>query len=115
MHALLTVQVTDSSVHVRLLESDLSEVNVEPIGNRLDEIAEQVGQRSLRLDFCDVKYLTSTVLGKLVSVHKLVKHAGGHFQIVNVGPEVYDMFKVTRLNTFIDVQPVEGPQPRLVV
>ena len=69
----------------------------------------------MRLDFCDVKYLTSTVLGKLVSVHKQVKRAGGHFQIVNVGPKVYDLFKLTRLNTFIDVQPVEGPQQRLVV
>jgi len=115
MYPHLTVCVTDSSVDVCLLATDLNEVNVEPIGNQLDEIAEQAGQKSLRLDFRVVKYLTSTVLGKLVSVHKQVRHAGGHFQIVNVDPNVYGMFKVTRLNTFIDVQPVEGAQPRLVV
>jgi anti-sigma B factor antagonist len=115
MHSHFAVRVTDSSVNVHLLETDLSEANVEPIGNRLDELAKQVGECTLRLDFGRVKYLTSAVLGKLISLHTQVKRTGGHFQVVNVGPDVYDMFKVTRLNTFIDVQSVEGAQPRLVV
>jgi anti-anti-sigma factor len=60
-----------------------------------------------------VKYLTSSVLGKLVSLHKRVKHAGGHFQVVNLGPEVYEIFKATRLDTFIDLQPLDGPPTHL--
>jgi anti-anti-sigma factor len=111
----LTVRVTDFSVEVHLLATKLHETNIRSIGAQLDELAEQVGQSTLRLDFGRVEYLTSTVLGKLVSLHTQVKHAGGHFQVVNVHRDVYDLFEATRLNTFIDVQPLEEPQTRLVM
>jgi anti-sigma B factor antagonist len=109
MNASFSVRVTDSMVEVHVLDSHLTEVNVEPVGARLYELAEQTGQNTLRLDFGRVKYLTSSVLGKLISLNKRVKNAGGHFQVVNLGPEVSEVFKATRLDTFIDLQPVEAP------
>jgi anti-sigma B factor antagonist len=109
MNSTISVRVTDSVVEVHVLDSHLTEMNLERVGNRLYELAEQAGQNTLRLDFGSVKYLTSSVLGKLVSLHKRVKSAGGHFQVVNLGPEVFEIFKATRLDTFIDLQPVEGP------
>jgi anti-anti-sigma factor len=115
MNASLSVRVTNSVVEVHVLESQLTEANVEPVGDRLYELAAQAAQNTLRLDFSAVKFLTSSVLGKLVSLHKRMTNAGGHFQVVNLGPEVYEIFKVTRLDTFIDLQPMEAPEPLLAL
>jgi len=115
MKASLSVRVTDSAVEVHVLEAHLTEANVEPVGDRLYQLADQVAKSTLRLDFSAVKYLTSSVLGKLISLNKRVKGAGGHFQVVNLGPEVYEIFKATRLDTFIDLQPMEAPEPLLAL
>ena len=77
--------------------------------------AAQAAQNTLRLDFSAVKYLTSSVLGRLVLLHKRMINTGGHFQVVNLGPEVYEICRVTRLDTFIDLQPMEAPESLLVL
>jgi anti-sigma B factor antagonist len=92
-------------------EPQLTYHKMQPVEPQLDRLAEQAGHGTLRLDFRHVEHLTSMVLGKLVSLHKRMRDVGGALQLVNLNADLYELFQITRLNTFLDVRakPSAGP------
>jgi anti-sigma B factor antagonist len=96
---MMPVRVTEFVVN----EPKLTNHKMQPIEEQMDLLAEQASPGTLRLNFDRVEFLTSMVLAKLVSLHKRMKNAGGLLQIVNVNPEVYEVFQITRLDTILDV------------
>jgi anti-anti-sigma factor len=90
-----------------VLAAHLSEANAEELGKELSRLAEGSAPPRLRLDLARVRSLTSTVLGKLVGLHKRVRAAGGELTLLNVAGVVYEVFEVTRLHQVLDVRP--GP------
>jgi anti-sigma B factor antagonist len=99
-----TVRVTDSALEFVLAEPHLSDHKLQSIEGHLDDLAARAGRHTLRLDFNHVQYLTSTTLGKVVSLHQRMKAAGGSLQVVNLCPDLYDLFCLTRLDTFLDLR-----------
>ena len=89
---------------VTVLTHDLSEANAEDLGEELFRLAEGVARPRLRLDLARVRFLGSTVLGKLVALHKRVRAAGGELVLLNVTGDVYEVFELTRLHQFLDVR-----------
>jgi anti-anti-sigma factor len=87
-----------------VLTPDLSEVNAEDLGKELFRLVEGVARPRLRLDLARVRFLTSTVLGKLVALHKRVRAAGGELVLLNAAGGVYEVFEVTRLHQVLDVR-----------
>jgi anti-sigma B factor antagonist len=71
----------------------------------LGRLVDGLSQPDLVVDLQDVRYLTSTALGKLVALHKRVKAAGGRLTLMGVGDHVYEVFRVTRLHEILDVRP----------
>jgi anti-anti-sigma factor len=102
----MPIRPTESVVEFQLDEPRLTHHKMQPIDNQLDMLAHQTGAGTLRLDFRRVEHLTSMVLGKLVALHKHMRGAGGSLEVVNVKPELYDLFSITRLDTFLDVRVV---------
>jgi anti-anti-sigma factor len=87
--------------------SSLTDTNSETVGRQLSELA--TGHSGhLVLDLAEVEFLTSGPLGKLVSVHRAVKAAGGRLTLENAKPMVREVFAVTRLDRLLDVQPASG-------
>ena len=86
------------------------------LGHELFRLVEGVARPRLRLDLGQVTFLTSTVLGKLVGLHKRVRAAGGELVLLNVAGGVYEVFAVTRLDQVLDVRR-SGPEdcPPLLV
>jgi anti-anti-sigma factor len=82
----------------------LSEANAEDLGEELFRLVEGVARPRLRLDLGQVTFLTSTVLGKLVGLHKRVRAAGGELVLLNVTDYVYEVFELTLLHQFLDVR-----------
>jgi anti-anti-sigma factor len=87
-----------------VLTPDLNEANAEDLGQELLRLVEGVARPRLRLDLAQVRFLTSTVLGKLVGLHKRVRAAGGELVLLNVAGDVYEVFELTRLHQFLDVR-----------
>lgn len=104
----MPIRATESVVEFQLDEPRLTHHKMQPIEDHLDMLAHQAGGGTLRLDFHRVEHLTSMVLGKLVALHKRMQGAGGALKVVNVKPELYDLFSITRLDTFLDVRAVPG-------
>ena len=65
---------------------------------------------TLVFDLGSVEYLTSTMLGGLLKVHKQLHQAGSQFLLENVRPRIYDIFRITRLTGILSVRPAEPPE-----
>jgi anti-sigma B factor antagonist len=61
-------------------------------------------QQQLVLDFSNVKFLTSLGLALLLTLRKRLAEGGRGLAILNLQPDVYEVFSVTRLNTVFDVR-----------
>lgn len=57
-----------------------------------------------QLDMSGVDSLSSSALGKLISLHRRVEKCGGRLALVNVAPAVAEVFAITRLNRLFCVR-----------
>ena len=83
---------------------ELGELNVHAVAAELSRLVGGRTRPRLRLDLGQVRYLTSTALGRLVALHKRVRAAGGALVLANVTDPVYEVICLTRLHEVLDVR-----------
>jgi len=83
--------------------SSLNEYNADQIGRKLVALGDGQG-RKIVLDLSPIEYLTSTVLGHLVALHKRLAVAGGRLTLENCRPTVRNILHVTLLDQVLDIQ-----------
>ena len=76
------------------------EENIELLGRELFAVVEQGGCRKVILDMAKVRYVTSSVLGKLISLHRKLHRIEGRLVICNLGTEMNEIMSTSRLNQF---------------
>lgn len=81
----------------------LSEANVEELSRQLSGLLDRVRRRQLVVDLAEVSMLTSMVLAKFISFNGRVRASGGRLTLLNPNPVVGEVFKITRLDTVLDV------------
>ncbi len=69
--------------------------------------AQDSGDDRVRLDFSNVLFMNSTMIGNLVLAHKAAKLAGIDIVIANASPNVREVFKITRLGKLFSFEPEE--------
>jgi anti-sigma B factor antagonist len=78
-------------------------------------VVEQGERINLILDFCNVRFLSSAVLGLLIRVSKKVYERDGQLKLCNIDPKIHEIFKITRLNKIFDIcQDIEDAFESLV-
>jgi anti-sigma B factor antagonist len=82
----------------------LEEQNIANIGEQLFALVEQDGLTKLLLNFGNVEYLSSAALGKLITLNKKVKDAGGKLILCEISPQIYEVFEITRLDKFFRIE-----------
>jgi anti-anti-sigma factor len=103
--ALLQVQTLPHRTVATFTARSLDECNAEAVGQELSALAGRLGGRWLQLDLGEVQFLTSTGLGKLLSLYTQVRAEGGRLSLQKVLPQVYEVFAVTHLTSLLDVHP----------
>ena len=58
---------------------------------------------NLILDFGNVRFLSSAVLGLLIRISKRVYEGDGQLKLCNINPKIYEVFKITRLTKTFDI------------
>ena len=81
----------------------LDENNIQVIGNQLFGLVEEEGRKKIVLDFSNVEYLSSAALGKLITMDKKVKAAGGKLRLCSIRPDIYEVFAITKLNKLFTI------------
>jgi anti-sigma B factor antagonist len=82
----------------------LEEHVINQIGERLSEIIEDEGSAKLLLDFRNVEHLSSAALGMLITLNKRLGERQGRLVLANIHPQIYEVFKITRLNKLFNIQ-----------
>jgi anti-sigma B factor antagonist len=82
----------------------LDEQNIQIIGEQLFGLVDQEGRRKLLLNFGNVEYLSSAALGKLITLNKKLQAAGGRLILANIDPQIHEVFEITKLDKFFNIQ-----------
>lgn len=85
----------------------LSEVtdddNIDILGRELFSLVDQFGCEKIVLDLAGVAYITSSVLGKIISLHRKQSRSGGRLVLCSIEPGLAETLETSRLLTYFDV------------
>ena len=84
-------------------EKILEEKDVQALRESIMSVIEQAERINLILDFCNVRFLSSAVLGLLIRVSRKVYERDGQLRLCNINPKIYEVFKITRLTKIFDI------------
>jgi anti-sigma B factor antagonist len=82
----------------------LEELQIDQIAGRLSELVEAEPTPRLLLDFGHVEHLSSGALGVLITLNKQVAERQGQLVLAGIHPQIYEVFKITRLNRLFNIQ-----------
>lgn len=98
-----TFQSVGDVVVARCTLANLSdEENIEEVGQELLTIIGKYECRELIVDFADVEYITSSMVGKLIRVHRQLHRDGGKLVICNLSPTVDEILRTSNLLTYFN-------------
>lgn len=104
---------TDS--HIKVTKSDgvhivefcdrkiLDELAISETGDELRTVVESETKIRLLLNFRHVEHLSSAALGMLITLDKLVKEKHGTLRLSDINSQIFEVFKITRLNKLFDI------------
>jgi anti-sigma B factor antagonist len=82
----------------------LEELTINQIGEQLTGIIEGESNPRLLLDFRNVEHLSSAALGMLITLNKQLIEKQGRLVLANIHPQIYEVFKITRLNKLFNIE-----------
>ncbi len=84
-------------------EKILEEQDIQALQESIMSVIEQAERISLILDFGNVRFLSSAVLGLLIRISKRIYERDGKLRLCNINPKIYEIFKITRLTKTFDI------------
>ena len=75
----------------------LVEQNIQVIGEQLLNLVSE-RRKQLLLNFRNIEYMSSAVLGMLVMLNKKIQAAGGKLVLCSIDPQIREVFEITRLD-----------------
>ena len=86
----------------------LDETKLEELGRELTEMLNKTTEERVILDFRNVKFMSSSMLGKLVLVQKKCKEFKAHLKMCGISPEIREVFKITKLDKLFEIETDEA-------
>jgi anti-sigma B factor antagonist len=96
----LQVEIIEGTAVVRFAGTDIvyAEEIVRDVGDQLYRLVENEGHTLVLLNLSGIRYLSSTMLGRLVSVNRRLEQANGRLKLCSLSPVVSDIFRISRLD-----------------
>lgn len=82
----------------------LDDACIQELGGEILGLIDHDGHRSLALDFGNVEYLSSSALGKLITLDRRMKGHKGRLVLCGIRPEILEVFQITKLNKVFDIR-----------
>lgn len=95
--------VEDATIVTFVDEKILEEMDIQALQASVMSVVEEAERINLILDFSNVQFLSSAVLGLLMRISKKVYEKEGQLRLCNISPRIYEIFKITRLNQIFDI------------
>jgi anti-sigma B factor antagonist len=105
LNRLHVIDLRDVKVVSFIENKILDEANISEIGQGLITLIEARQRPKILLDFKNVDHLSSAALGMLINVNQKVKNQSGELRLVNIKPQIYEVFVITKLNKLFRILP----------
>jgi anti-sigma B factor antagonist len=89
----------------RFRGSSLDDVWIDEMGDELCRLVQRDGCRKLVISFGEVDCLYSVLLGKLMTLRKVMLAHGGRLKLCDVPPLVHDVFRVCKVDGYFEFAP----------
>ena len=100
----LTVRADGSTQVVEFSDRKiLEELSIREIEDELSSLVSSTPKIRLLLDFSTVEHLSSAALGMLINLKKGVEGQGGTLKLAAINPQIYEVFKITKLTKMFDI------------
>jgi anti-sigma B factor antagonist len=100
----ISVDYVDKATIVGFVdEKILEEQDIRALQDTIMSIIDQSENLKLVLDFGNVRFLSSSVLGLLIRISKRVYEKNGKLRLCNIDKKIYEVFKITRLTKTFDI------------
>jgi len=102
---MISVEYAGNATIVRFTdEKILEEKDIKALQESILPIIESAsGRINLILDFGNVRFLSSAVLGLLIRISKRIHECEGQLRLCSISPKIYEIFKITRLTKTFDI------------
>jgi anti-sigma B factor antagonist len=77
---------------------------IQQIGEAIGRAVDAEPKPKVLLSFRNVDFLSSAALSMLIGVNTRVKSKGGKLRLAEIKPEIFQMFKITKLHSLFDVR-----------
>jgi anti-sigma B factor antagonist len=100
----ISIEYADNATIVSFTdEKILEERDIKALQDSIMSIVEQAKRIKLILDFGNVRFLSSAVLGLLIRLSKRIYEQDGQLKLCNISPKIFEIFKITRLTSTFDI------------
>ena len=86
----------------------LDEKTITEVGRELIGIMDRAEQRMLLINFQQVRFMSSAMLGRLVTLHKDCKKNKISLKMCNIRKDIKEVFTVTKLDKLLKIYPDES-------
>ncbi len=80
---------------------------IREVGAELQRLVEE-GHTHLLLNFCDVQFISTTMLGELINLRKQVIARQGTLTLTNLSPDILKVFTVMKLDKLFNIRADES-------
>lgn len=102
----LAVEYAENATIVTLAEERiLAEEEIRSLQEAIMSIIDESGRINMILDFQNVRFLSSAVLGLLIRISKRIYESDGQLRLCNIDRKIHEVFRITRLTKIFDIQP----------
>jgi anti-sigma B factor antagonist len=84
-------------------EKILEETEIAALEHSIMPIIEQAGVPNIVLNFTNVKFLSSAVLGLLIRISKKIYQRNGQLKLCGINAKIFEIFKITRLDRVFEI------------
>ncbi len=95
----------DGVLTIQLLDERL--IDQTQIQRLVDDVTAALGkseEENIVLDFSQVQFMASAMLGKLVQLNKKSKEWKAKLKLCSISPDIYEVFKITKLHKVFDIE-----------
>ena len=100
---IMAAEIGDVGVVSFLTSQVLDELNVQQLGQELTDLVEKRYMTKMVINFTKIRFLSSAVLGKLISLNKKINSEKGRLAFCCINADIMQVFKITRLDKLIAI------------
>lgn len=100
----LRVKQVQDVVQIEFIDRNiLDEANIQQIADEIGTIIDASTKPKILVSFASVDHLSSAALGALITIGKRVKDRGGQLRLANIDAQIYEVFKITKLDKLFQI------------